>query len=109
MENTFGIGDKLARLRSHNKLTLDEVAEGLGVPRSTYYDYEQGNVLPKLDFIQKAAAFYKVDPMVFFSGTNLSITQQHNEVANGYIQNQHHTDQETLNTVLAHLDEHQAA
>jgi len=89
MEDVFGIGDKLFRLRTDNKYTLDYVADGLGIPRSTYYDNEHGNVLPKIDFIHKVATFYNVDPLIFLTGRTITVNQQQNQVANGYIHQQH--------------------
>ncbi len=105
MEDAFGIGDTLLKLRAQNKYTLDEVADGMGIARSTYYDYEQGNVIPKLDFIQKAASFYKVDPLIFFMGPKINISQQHNQVANGYVGEQHGASTELMERMFQHMEE----
>jgi transcriptional regulator with XRE-family HTH domain len=71
MADKFRIGEKLAKLRAEKNRTIDEVAEDLNLPRSTYYGYEQGSTVPKLEFIEKVAAYYNVDPSLFLSGNKL--------------------------------------
>ena len=92
MKDVFGIGEKLGWLRSKHKFTLERVADELGVPKSTYHDYEQGNAPTPFEVLHKAAVFYKVDPTVFFKGSKFNIDQQHNQVANGYVHEQHNAN-----------------
>jgi len=72
MPDKFRISEKLAKLRAEKDRTIDEVAEDLKLPRSTYYGYEQGSTVPKLEFIEKVAAYYDVDPSMFLSGSKLN-------------------------------------
>ena len=64
-EMTFA--ERLKQLRAENKLTLDEVAKGVGLTRTTIFRYEKGiitNVPPKN--IQKLARFFGVSKPYMF-------------------------------------------
>lgn len=54
------IGDKLKTLRKTKGLTQQEVAEAIGVTRSTIGGYEIGRRNPHLSEMQKLADFYGV-------------------------------------------------
>lgn len=51
----------LKRLRSLNKMTQSDVADILGIDRSTYAYYEKGTTRPDLECILKLCKLYKVD------------------------------------------------
>lgn len=104
MEDAFGIGDKLKELRHEKKYTLERVADELGVPKSTYHDYEQGHSVPQIDFLQRAAAYYQKDPMIFFNGQRLTFNQENNQVANGYIHTQESVDPGLVKKLLDHIE-----
>ena len=54
------IGNKLKRLRENFNLTQQQVAEALGIDRSTYAYYELGRTTPDLDKIDKLQRLYHV-------------------------------------------------
>ncbi|MBQ7654028.1 MAG: helix-turn-helix transcriptional regulator [Clostridia bacterium] len=51
----------LKKLRSLNKMTQSDVADILGIDRSTYAYYEKGTTRPDLECILKLCKLYKVD------------------------------------------------
>ncbi|MCM1437887.1 MAG: helix-turn-helix domain-containing protein [Roseburia sp.] len=52
--------EKLRQLRSEGGYTLKVVAEGIGIPISTYSNYEQGIREPSLDIVVRICNFYGV-------------------------------------------------
>lgn len=54
------MGKKLKRLRENFNLTKQQVAEALGIDRSTYAYYELGRTTPDLDKIDKLQRLYQV-------------------------------------------------
>lgn len=52
--------DRLRKLRADNGYTLKVVAQGIGIPLSTYSNYEQGIREPSLDTINRICNFYGV-------------------------------------------------
>jgi len=54
------MGKKLKRLRENFNLTQQQVAEALGIDRSTYAYYELGRTTPDLDKIDKLQRLYHV-------------------------------------------------
>ena len=54
------MGKKLKRLRENFNLTQQQVAEALGIDRSTYAYYELGRTTPDLDKIDKLQRLYQV-------------------------------------------------
>ena len=61
--------EKLKALRLRNHLTQQDIADKLGVTRSTVSNFEIGRRKPEIDVIEKLAAIYGVD-LNYFS-TNL--------------------------------------
>ena len=62
MENLFGENLKAARLQA--KMTQKEVAEAIGVAKSTYSQYESGKREPGIHGIKKIAKVLNVSPDV---------------------------------------------
>ena len=54
------IGDRLKQARLANGLTQDNVAQALGLNRTTYTYYETGRSEPSFDNIRKLAKMYNV-------------------------------------------------
>ena len=52
--------ERLRQLRSEAGYTLKVAAEGVGIPLSTYSNYEQGIREPSLDMINRICNFYGV-------------------------------------------------
>ncbi|PHC41335.1 transcriptional regulator [Bacillus toyonensis] len=53
-------GTKLNLLRKEKKLRQEDMAKHLGIARTTYAMYEQGNREPDYDTLQKSADFFDV-------------------------------------------------
>lgn len=51
---------RIKALRLDNEKTQQNVADALGVLRSTYGEYERGKIIPPMDKINALAAFYGV-------------------------------------------------
>ena len=58
--NSFPLGKKLRILRENRSLTQQEVAQHIGVDRSTYSYYETGKSVPRLNKLIKLAHYYHV-------------------------------------------------
>ena len=52
--------DKLRLLRRESNATLKEVSNGIGIPLSTYSNYEQGIREPSLEVLKLICDFYNV-------------------------------------------------
>ena len=55
-----GISDKLKALRKAKRLTQQDVADAIGLQRSTISNYEIGRRSPSLHDLQRIAAYYGV-------------------------------------------------
>ena len=51
-------GTRLTELRKQKKLTQTDVANALGVARTTYSSYEQGRRTPDIDIQNKIADYF---------------------------------------------------
>lgn len=54
------IGNKLIQLRKRNKFTQNEIADKLGIARSTYSNYERNYNEPDLTVLAKLSSIYDV-------------------------------------------------
>lgn len=54
------LGDRLRRIRRENKLTQQNIADVLGVDRTTYTVYESGLVTPSSSTLVKLSQIYNV-------------------------------------------------
>lgn len=54
------LGTRITQLRKKNKYTQEVVASHLGIPRSTYSNYESGKREPDLQTINALATFFDV-------------------------------------------------
>lgn len=64
---------KLSELRTQNNLTQEDVAAVLGVARTTYAMYEQGNREMDYELLLKLADHYKVSLDYLFGRSELPI------------------------------------
>lgn len=71
------IGERLKYLREQNKMTLEEVANQLGIGRSTVFRYENGTVtnIPS-DKISMLARIYNVTPSYIMGWTDEPSTRR---------------------------------
>lgn len=71
------IGERLKYLREQNKMTLEEVANQLGIGRSTVFRYENGTVtnIPS-DKISTLARIYNVTPSYIMGWTDEPSTRR---------------------------------
>lgn len=54
------VSKRMKMLREARKLTQKEVAEALGMPKSTYAHYEDGSNEPKISVLVKLALYYEI-------------------------------------------------
>ena len=66
------IGDKLKKYRTAAGYTQREFAQRLKTPVSTYSNYENGNRVPNVDFLVKAASELSIPVTRLISAENLS-------------------------------------
>jgi transcriptional regulator with XRE-family HTH domain len=64
--NRIKIGKRLLKLRTDKGLLQHQVAESIGVDKSTIGAYERGYRLPRDDVKVKLAEYYKVELSVLF-------------------------------------------
>lgn len=67
------LGKKLSELRLNNNLTQGYIADYLGVARTTYAMYEQGNREMDYSMLVKLADFYKVSLDYLFGRSDIPI------------------------------------
>lgn len=78
--NNINIGAILKELRLNNKLTQDEFARRLNIPRSTYANYENNKREPSLEILNLISKEFKIDIFTFLNTTNYSIISTENNV-----------------------------
>ena len=61
--------EKLKALRKRNHFTQQDIADRLGVTRSTVSNFEIGRRTPEIDVLEKLAAIYNVDLNYFATQT----------------------------------------
>jgi len=54
------VGEKLRELRAFYKMTQDDIAEILGMSRTSFSKYENGAANPPLNMLRKFSAIYNV-------------------------------------------------
>lgn len=82
------VGSKLRHAREFKNYSQEYMAERLGVTQSTYSRWEKGEVLPKLDVLEKAAEVLELPVQSLFNGEPFILTQHNNSNGSGYIVNQ---------------------
>ena len=60
------IAERLVKLRKDNNLTQDEVANSLGISKSSLANYENGFRRPKPEIMVKIANFYNQSVQAIF-------------------------------------------
>lgn len=78
MESVFA--KRLKMLRLELKKTQQDLADYLGVRRSTYGEYERGKIVPPYDKIEKLAIYYKVSVDWLVGNTNFKTYEEKFEV-----------------------------
>ena len=95
------VGSKLRHAREFKNYSQEYMAEQLGVTQSTYSRWEKGEVLPKLDVLEKAAAVLELPVQALYNPEPFILTQHNNTTAAGYIIAQHnHVPAEVVEKML---------
>ena len=71
---------RLKTLRLEAKKTQQDLADVLGVRRSTYGEYERGKIMPPFDKIEKLATYFKVSVDWLVGNTNFKTYEEKYEV-----------------------------
>lgn len=101
------IGTKLRHAREFKNYSQEYMAESLGVAQSTYGRWEKGEVIPKLEMLEKAAEILEVPVQALFSPEPFILTQHNNSNGSGYIVNQHnHVPAEVVEKMMEQHREH---
>lgn len=79
------VGSKLRHAREFKNYSQEYMAEKLGVTQSTYSRWEKGEVLPKLDVLERAAEVLELPVQALFNAEPFFLTQHNNATAAGYI------------------------
>lgn len=82
--NNPSLGEKLLRLRREMKMTQDDVAKVLGMSRTSFSKYENGNSAPPLQVLRKIAAIYNVglEYLIFDENTSIRLNDSQSEDEN---------------------------
>ena len=95
------VGSKLRHAREFKNYSQEYMAEQLGVTQSTYSRWEKGEVMPKLDMLEQAAAVLELPAQALYSPEPFFLTQHNNTTAAGYIIAQHnHVPAEVVEKML---------
>lgn len=88
----------MQRAREYKNYTQEYMADQLGITQSSYCRWEKGEVLPKLDALEKAAMVLEVPVQALLNSEPFVLTQHNNSNGSGYIVNQsNHVPIEVLN------------
>lgn len=82
--NNPSLGEKLLKLRKEMKMTQDDVAKILGMSRTSFSKYENGNSAPPLQVLRKIAAIYNVglEYLIFDENTSIRLNDSQSEDEN---------------------------
>ena len=82
--NNSSLGEKLLRLRKEMKMTQDDVAKILGMSRTSFSKYENGNSAPPLQVLRKIAAIHNVglEYLIFDENTSIRLNDSQSEDEN---------------------------
>lgn len=82
--NNPSLGEKLLRLRKEMKMTQDDVAKILGMSRTSFSKYENGNSAPPLQVLRKIASIYNVglEYLIFDENTSIRLNDSQSEDEN---------------------------
>lgn len=61
---------RLKSLRKEKKLTQEQLAKSINIERSTYVRYENGEIVPPADMVNKIALLHDVSTDFLFGNTN---------------------------------------
>lgn len=100
MEDVFMLGKKLKYLREDRKYKQEVVATDLGIPLSTYSDYERGVLNVPSPVIVKASELYKVDLSYFYSLRGPVSITMNDHASNGYVEQQQNVPAEFMEKVM---------
>jgi transcriptional regulator with XRE-family HTH domain len=73
MSTKENIGKNLRLIRAHKNVTMDELAHGIGMSKSTISQIESGQKKPSLSTLEKLSTFLKVPIECFFKDLVLSV------------------------------------
>lgn len=82
--SNLSLGEKLLSLRKEMKMTQDDVAKILGMSRTSFSKYENGNSAPPLQVLRKIAAIYNVglEYLIFDENTSIRLNDSQSEDEN---------------------------
>jgi len=85
----MNISDNIKKVRELRNFSQEYVAQELGISQSSYARIESGEVIPKIDRLQRIAEILEVDMSMLLNTTNI-FNIVFNATANqsGYINNQ---------------------
>jgi len=69
--------DRLRVLRAQNRaLTQQAVADAIGVPKTTYQNWEADKAMPKMKYVAELAAFYNLSVAEFLGFETRDVTSE---------------------------------
>lgn len=73
--------ERIIRLRKETNMTQSELAKKLGIPRTTYSNYENGNRQPDYETLQKIANYFGVssDYLIGMSDTSSNVVKENKQ------------------------------
>ncbi len=76
----FLFGERIKKLRRERKLSIEEVAEKIGVTRRKLYQWEISDGHPDMETVEKLAAFFEIPTAYLTDVKNIPDEEKYNDI-----------------------------
>jgi len=98
--DNLSVGQNIAKFRKLKDLKASDVAKRLGLTEASYTKYERGETAISIDFVQKVAEIFEVNPLAIISASPGNFLQS---ISNSSIAIQENSTFQTTNEKQTNL------